>query len=94
MSTPFVKMNAYLKKITKETGIEINLQRIMGLDLRKINKHFLQIPIKVGHYRINCLPHDKLIYHKNLFDFFPWYVMLVCTASYMMAGYGHARHIF
>jgi len=61
------------KKKTKETSIEINLQRIMGLDLCKINKHFLQFPIKVGHYRINCLPHDKLIYHKNLFDFFPWY---------------------
>jgi hypothetical protein len=55
-------------------GIEINLQRIMGPDLCKINKHFLQFPIKIGHYRINCLPHDKLIYHKNLFDFFPWYL--------------------
>jgi hypothetical protein len=39
--TLFAKMNVYLKKITKETGIEINLQRTMGQDLCKINKHFL-----------------------------------------------------
>jgi hypothetical protein len=66
-------MNAYLKKITEETSIEINLQRMMGLDLCKINKHFLLFPIKVGHYLVNRLPHDKLIYHTNLFYFFPWY---------------------
>ncbi len=34
-------MNAYLKKIAEEMGIEMDLQRIMGWDLYKINKHFL-----------------------------------------------------
>jgi len=34
-------MNAYLRKIVEEMGIEINQQRIMGQDLCKINKHFL-----------------------------------------------------
>jgi hypothetical protein len=34
-------MNAYLKKITEEMGIEIDPQMIMGQDLCKINKHFL-----------------------------------------------------
>jgi len=28
--TPLAKMNAYLKKIAKEIGIEVNPQRIMG----------------------------------------------------------------
>ncbi len=34
-------MIAYLSKIIEETVIEINLQRIMGQDLWRINKHFL-----------------------------------------------------
>jgi hypothetical protein len=54
-------------------GIEINLQRIMGQNLCKINKHFLQFPIKGGHYRVDRFSHNKLIYHKNLFDFFTRY---------------------
>ncbi len=41
ISTPLAKMNAYLRKIVEEMGLEINPQRIMGLDLCKINKHFL-----------------------------------------------------
>jgi hypothetical protein len=28
--TPLAKMNAYLRKLAKGTGIEIDLQRIMG----------------------------------------------------------------
>jgi hypothetical protein len=35
-------MHAYLKKIVEEMSIEIDLQRIMGQDLYKISKHFLQ----------------------------------------------------
>ncbi len=73
MSTPLAKMNAYLRKITKEMGIEIDPQRIMGLDLCKFNKHFMQFPIKASHYRVDYLIHDKLIYRKNLFYFFPQY---------------------
>jgi hypothetical protein len=41
MFTPLAKVNAYLKKITEETNIEIDPQRIIGRDLCKINKHFL-----------------------------------------------------
>ncbi len=63
-------MRAYLRKIAEDTSIEIDLQRIMGWDLCKINKHFLQFPIKPSHYHVNHLTHDKLIYHKILFDFF------------------------
>jgi hypothetical protein len=71
---PFLKMNAYLKKIAKGIGIEIDSQRIMGWDLCKINKHFLQFPYKINLNRVNCLIHDKIIYHKNLFDFFLRYL--------------------
>jgi hypothetical protein len=41
MFVSLVKMNACLIKILEEIGIEIDLQRIMGLDLYRINKHFL-----------------------------------------------------
>jgi len=41
MFTPLAKVNAYLKKITEETNIEIDPQSIIGRDLCKINKHFL-----------------------------------------------------
>jgi hypothetical protein len=64
-SPPFAKMNRHLRKIAEETSIEIDLWRIMGRDLCKINKHFLQFPIKLSHYRIDYLAHDKLIYHKT-----------------------------
>jgi hypothetical protein len=40
------KMKVYLKKIAEETCIEIDLQRIMGQDLCKINKHFLCFFVK------------------------------------------------
>jgi len=50
-------MNAYLRKIVEEIGIEIN-------------KHFLQFPIKPCHYCVDRFIHDKLIYHKDLFYFF------------------------
>jgi hypothetical protein len=66
-------MNVYLKKITKETCIEVKTQRIMGQNLNKINKHFLQSPYKTCLNRINHLIHDKLIYHRNVSDFFPRY---------------------
>ncbi len=45
----------------------------MGQDLCKINKHFLQFPIKASHYSVDCLTYDRLIYHQNLSDFFPQY---------------------
>jgi hypothetical protein len=67
-------MHAYLKKIVEEMSIEINLQRIMGQDLCKINKHFLQFPIKSGHYCVDCLTHDKLIYPNNISNFFLKYL--------------------
>jgi hypothetical protein len=54
-------------------SIEIDLQRIMGQYLCKINKHFLQFPIKSCYYRVDRFTHDKLIYHKNIFDFLPKY---------------------
>jgi hypothetical protein len=66
-------MKAYLKKIVKEIGIEIDPQKIMGRNLCKINKRFLQFPYKTNLNCVDCLTHDKLIYHKNLSDFFPWY---------------------
>ncbi len=72
-SISLAKMIAYLRKITKETGIEIDLQRIMGWDLCRINKHFLQFPIIVSYYRVDHLTHDKFIYHKNRSNFFPRY---------------------
>ncbi len=70
---PLAKMNAYLRKITKDMGIEIDLQRIMGQDMCKINKHFLQFPYKTNLNRIDRFIHDKNIYHKNLSNFFPRY---------------------
>ncbi len=54
-------------------GTEMDPQRIMGRNLCKINKHFLEFPIKSGNYRVDCLIHNKLIYHKNLSDLFPKY---------------------
>ncbi len=54
-----VNMHAYLKKIVEKMSIEIDLQRIMGQDLCKINKHFLQFPIKSSHYCVDCLTNDK-----------------------------------
>jgi hypothetical protein len=53
MSVSLAKMNAYLRKITKEMGLEIDPQRIMGQDLCKINKHFLQFPYKIDLNRID-----------------------------------------
>jgi hypothetical protein len=40
------KINAYLKKITKDMGIQIDLQRIMGQTLGKINKHFFLVSLQ------------------------------------------------
>jgi hypothetical protein len=60
---PLAKMNAYLRKIVEKMGIKIEPQRIMGQDLCKINKHFLQFPIKASHYSVDCLTYDRLIYH-------------------------------
>ncbi len=34
----------------------------------------MQFAIKVGHYRVDCLIHNKLRYHKNLSDFFLRYL--------------------
>jgi hypothetical protein len=63
-------MHAYLKKIVEEMNIEIELQRIMGQIICKINKHFVQFPIKSNRYCVNHLTHDKLVYHKNISNFF------------------------
>jgi len=63
---PLAKMNAYLRKIIEEIGIDIGSKRILGQDLCKINKHFLQFPYKTNLNCVNHLPHDKLIYHNNL----------------------------
>jgi len=41
MSTPLGKMKTYLRKITKEIGIEIDPQRVIGQNLCKINKHIM-----------------------------------------------------
>jgi hypothetical protein len=49
----FAKMNVYLKIIVEETSIEIDPQRIMGWDMCKIRKHFLQFPIKLGCYFVD-----------------------------------------
>ncbi len=57
-STLLANMNAYLRKIVEEMGI-------------KMGKHF---PIKPNRYHIDHFTHDKLIYHNNLFDFFPRYL--------------------
>ncbi len=65
-STMLNKMNTYLRKITKKMGIEVDLQRIIGQDLCKINKHFLHFPFKRNYKRVDCPTHDKKIYHKNL----------------------------
>ncbi len=67
-------MIAYLNKIIEKMVTEIDLQRIMGQDLCRINKHFQQFPIKAKHYCIDYLTHDKIIYHKNLSNFFPKYL--------------------
>jgi len=72
-SALFAKMNVYLRKKVKEMCIEINLQRIIGQDLCKINKHFLQFPFKMDYNFVNHPTHDKTIYHKNLSDFSPRY---------------------
>ncbi len=66
-SISLAKMNAYLKKITKEMGLEINPQRIMGQNLCKINKHFLQFPYKTYLNHINCFTFNFKNYHKIFF---------------------------
>jgi hypothetical protein len=63
-------MKACLRKIIEVTSININLHMIMGWDLCKINKHFLQFPYKTNLNHVDHLTHDKLIYRKNPFDFF------------------------
>jgi hypothetical protein len=60
-STMLGKMNTYLRKITKEMGIEIDSQRIIGQDLCKINKHFLQFPFKRNYKRVDRPTCDKTI---------------------------------
>jgi hypothetical protein len=75
-STLLAKMKAYLRKIVEVTGIKFNLHMIMGWDLCKINKHFLQFPCETNLNHVNHLTHDKLIYHKNLFNFFPNFLIL------------------
>jgi len=59
MSTPFGKMKTYLRKITKETNIEIDPQRIISWDLWKINKHIMQFPLKKDNKRFNRPTHEQ-----------------------------------
>jgi hypothetical protein len=66
-------MNTYLKKIAKETGIKIELQRIIRQNLCKINKHYMQFPYKRNTKHIKCPIHDKIIYHQHLFYLSPRY---------------------
>ncbi len=67
-------MNTYLRKVAKGMGIEIDSQRIIGRNLCKINKHFLQFPFKRNYKCVDYPTHDKTIYHKNLSYFFPKYL--------------------
>ncbi len=55
-------------------NIEINPQKIIGQNLCKINKHFLRFLFKRYYNHISRPTNDKVIYHKNLFDFFPRYL--------------------
>jgi hypothetical protein len=70
---PLGKMSTYLRKIGEDMSIDIDPQRIIGQNLCKINKHFLEFPFKRDYNHVDCLTHDKTIYHKNLFDFFHRY---------------------
>jgi hypothetical protein len=62
-------MNIYLRKIGKKTNIEINMQRIIGQDLCKINKDFLQFLFKRNYNHFDYPTCDLTIYHKILFIF-------------------------
>jgi hypothetical protein len=73
MSILLAKMNAHLRKIVKETNIKIDPLRIIGQNLCKINKHFMQFPFKTNLNRVDCFTHDKYFYHENLSYFFPRY---------------------
>ncbi len=64
------KMKTYLKKIVEEMNIKIDLQRIIGWDLWKINKHYMQFPTKKASKCDICPTHDKIIYHKKNYGFF------------------------
>jgi hypothetical protein len=65
-----------LRKIGEEMNIDIEPQRIIGQNLCKINKHFLEFPFKRDYNCVDHLTRDKTIYHKNLFDFFHRYLIL------------------
>jgi hypothetical protein len=56
-------MNAYLRKITKELGLEINPQRIMGQYLCKINNTHLGNTLLVDDtpYKTCLNPHFNAI---------------------------------
>lgn len=67
------KMNTYLKKIVKKTNIEIDPQRTIGQNMYKINKHYMQFHYKRDNKCFELPTLNKIIYHKNLSNFFPWY---------------------
>jgi hypothetical protein len=48
----------------------MNLQRVIGRSLCKINKHILQVPTKSISKHDTSRTHDKIVYHKNLFKYF------------------------
>jgi hypothetical protein len=66
-------MNTYSKKIVKKTSTEINLQKIVGQYMYKINKHYMQFPYKRDSKCFELPTLNKIIYHKNRSDFFPSY---------------------
>jgi hypothetical protein len=62
-----------LDKNNEKTSIEIDPQRIVGQDLCKFNKHYIQFPYKRDNKCFELPTLNKIIYHKNLSDFFPRY---------------------
>ncbi len=63
-------MKTYLKKIVEETSIKIDPQGIIGWNLCKINKHYMQFPTMKAS-KCDIYPtHDKIIYHKKNYGFF------------------------
>ncbi len=68
------KVELYLKAIIEGTKIAIPRERISSCELCKINKHVLVAPkyTVIGH--LNASQLAKVVYHRNLFDFFVKYL--------------------
>ncbi len=71
----FHKMEMYLMKIMKRVKIMINFQRILVEIYENIHKHILQV-LNRNTFKDNILKtHDKIVYHKKTFNFFPRYLL-------------------